>query len=102
MAKHSLLLKEAVMSSIGKGKRKVKTNSRIRSNVAHLDPKRIKESNDRKWHRELNEFLTPLSDKEIEIVKRVLDFALRRPSRKKESCEVIQFAKGFNHKNSFN
>jgi len=72
-------------------KKKAKTSPRTRRKIINLDPERIKESNDCKWHRELNEFLTPLSDSEIEIVKRVLDFALRRPSRKKEPCEVIQF-----------
>jgi len=106
MAKLLLLLKEAVMSNttdlpiVSKGKKK--TNPRTRRNVINLDPKRIKESYDRKWRRELDEFLTPLSDREIEIVKETLSFALRRPSKRKQSCEVIQFAKGFNHKNSVN
>lgn len=61
--------------------------------VIQLDPKRIKESEDRRWGKELRDFMSALSETEFELAKKLVYIICRRPDRSAKPCEVIQFEK---------
>jgi hypothetical protein len=56
-------------------------------NVIHLDPKRIKESQECKWEKELYDFLEPLSDREMELIKKLMNIIHRRPKKEQSHAK---------------
>lgn len=97
------------------------------ANVTNLDPKRIKEFENRKRKKKIFEFAMTLSESEIQLAKKILSMesdielikfsvalsereiqfvqkllsiVCRRPAKREDPCEVIQFAKLVERKKS--
>lgn len=66
----------------------------VSTKVVHLDPERIKESQENRWEKELYDFMSALSKTEFELAKKLVHIICRRPDISAEPCEVIQFVKG--------
>lgn len=59
--------------------------------IIPLDTSSISEPAQRRWEKELIEFMEPLTPHEVDLINQLLKIAIRHPSN--QSCEIIQFVK---------
>ena len=78
------------MSDASKRKKKAKPLGHSRRKIIRLDPKRIKESQDCKWEKELYDFLSLLSGRDFEVAEKLINLMARRPTKRTTLLIIMQ------------
>lgn len=93
MAKKDFTVQAGNTTPKPKTRRKSETNRKVVANILHITPERRKAFADHEWREATKVFILSLTDNELNICRKAMQFALSKPENKGTpyDCKVIAF-----------